>query len=137
MKNEISFVDDVASLQKVDLSLVSSVKPGMKVEAPNQPSALNPYLTYWVASVVAACGTLLLLRYEGYGDDRSGDFWCDLRSRDIHPVGWCARNGQMLQPPDGKWKNHWCTWKINTFMSVNQDTHCFFSWVRKRKNSTR
>ncbi|PIK34541.1 putative scm-like with four MBT domains protein 2 isoform X3 [Apostichopus japonicus] len=56
--------------------------------------------TYWVASVVSACGTLLLLRYEGYGEDRSGDFWCDLKSKVLHPVGWCARNGQMLQPPD-------------------------------------
>lgn len=88
------------SFKHVDLSLSSVVKTGMKVEAPNQPSKLNPYHTYWVASVISSCGSLLLLRYEGYGDDRSGDFWCDVKSKDLHPVGWCARNGQMLQPPD-------------------------------------
>lgn len=55
--------------------------------------------TYWVATVVMASGPLLLLRYDGYDDDRSGDFWCDAASDDLQPVGWCARNNHILIPP--------------------------------------
>ena len=73
------------------------------MEAPNRPSVFNPSSkTYWVATVVATSGTLLLLRYEGYGENRSADFWCELTKGDLHPIGWCARSGHILQPPDSK-----------------------------------
>ena len=78
----------------------------MKVEAPNRPSIYNPNSkSYWVATVVATSGTLLLLRYEGYGENRSADFWCELTKADLHPIGWCARSGHTLQPPDGKYSD--------------------------------
>ena len=73
----------------------------MKVEVQNKPTVLTPYKTYWVASVVTACGSLLLLRYGGYGIDRSRDFWVDMATGELHPIGWCARNGRSLRPPDG------------------------------------
>ena len=69
----------------------------MKLEVPNKCAPE----TYWVASVVMTCGPLLRLRYDGYEEDSSGDFWCDLANSELHPIGWCAQNGQNLQPPEG------------------------------------
>ena len=41
----------------------------------------------------------MLLRYEGFGQDGSKDFWMNLCSEGIHPVGWCATKGKPLIPP--------------------------------------
>lgn len=30
------------------------------------------------------------------------DYWCKFDSRDIFPVGWCAKSGHPLQPPGQK-----------------------------------
>jgi len=59
--------------------------------------------SYWVATVVSTCGPLLRLQFDGYqGDDGCGEFWCDLKTTEVHPVGWCAANNKNLQPPAGK-----------------------------------
>lgn len=34
------------------------------------------------------------------------DYWCRYDSRDIFPVGWCAKSGHPLQPPGQKSKFH-------------------------------
>ncbi|RMX60289.1 hypothetical protein pdam_00017999, partial [Pocillopora damicornis] len=78
---------------------VQGFVPGMKLESMDRTSLEAD--TYWVATVVMASGPLLLLRYDGYDDDRSGDFWCDAASDDLQPVGWCARNNHILIPPAG------------------------------------
>lgn len=85
---------------------------------------------YWVASIIRIAGLhlfffvqyeigiLLLqiiyvkliifvgykakLRYEGYGSDERSDFWVNLCSNVIHPVGWCATRGKPLIPPKCK-----------------------------------
>ncbi|XP_070610530.1 scm-like with four MBT domains protein 2 isoform X2 [Erythrolamprus reginae] len=80
----------------VEISLQSSLQPGMKLEVANKHSTD----TYWVATTIATCGQLLLLRYCGYEDDRRADFWCDVMTADLHPVGWCTQNGKVLRPPD-------------------------------------
>ena len=69
----------------------------MKLEARDRSSPDN---NYWVATVVMASGPLLLLRFDG-DDDRSGDFWCDARSEDLQPVGFCAESNNVLVPPEG------------------------------------
>lgn len=74
----------------------------MKLEVANKGS-LD---TYWVATIITTCGQLLLLRYCGYGDDRKADFWCDVMTAELHPVGWCAQNNKTLQPPEGKAQVH-------------------------------
>ncbi|NWW08182.1 SMBT2 protein, partial [Oreocharis arfaki] len=84
------------SFCKVEISLQSSFQPGMKLEVANKS---NPD-TYWVATIITTCGQLLLLRYCGYGDDRRADFWCDVMTADLHPVGWCTQNNKVLMPPD-------------------------------------
>ena len=69
----------------------------MKLEVPNQDSSN----TYWLATVIAKAGPLILLRYEGYQDDNSADFWTNSQSAEIHPVGWCAKTKHALRPPKG------------------------------------
>lgn len=44
-------------------------------------------------------GFKALLRYEGFDDDNSRDFWRNLCVPEIHPVGWCASTGKPLVPP--------------------------------------
>uniref|UniRef100_A0A670YXC8 Scm like with four mbt domains 2 n=1 Tax=Pseudonaja textilis TaxID=8673 RepID=A0A670YXC8_PSETE len=80
----------------VEISLQSSLQPGMKLEVANKHNAD----TYWVATTITTCGQLLLLRYCGYEEDRHADFWCDVMTADLHPVGWCTQNGKVLMPPD-------------------------------------
>ncbi|XP_048465959.1 scm-like with four MBT domains protein 1 [Rhincodon typus] len=86
------------SFKHVEISLQSSFQPGMKLEVANKN---NPD-TYWVATIITTCGQLLLLRYSGYGDDRRADFWCDVMTADLHPVGWCSQNKKALRPPEGR-----------------------------------
>uniref|UniRef100_A0A8D3DRK1 Scm like with four mbt domains 2 n=1 Tax=Scophthalmus maximus TaxID=52904 RepID=A0A8D3DRK1_SCOMX len=90
------------TFKHVELSLQSSFQPGMKLEVANKGSAD----TYWVATIITTCGQLLLLRFSGYGDDRKADFWCDVMTADLHPVGWCAQNDKTLMPPEAIKEKH-------------------------------
>ena len=79
----------------------SCIQKGMKVEVTRQLAAD----AYWLASIVMACGPLLRLRYEGLSDG-SNDFWLDVGSADLHPVGWGSETGRKPQPPDGECINY-------------------------------
>lgn len=84
------------NFKHVEISLQSSFQPGMKLEVANKS---NPD-TYWVATIITTCSQLLLLRFSGYGEDRKADFWCDVMTAELHPVGWCAQNNKTLMPPE-------------------------------------
>lgn len=84
------------AFRHVECSLQSGFVKNMKLEVAVKNASNN----YWVASVIMTCGPLLRLRYDGYGDDGSADFWCDLTSSEVHRIGWCAENGKTLMPPD-------------------------------------
>lgn len=71
---------------------------GMKVEVLNSDAVL-PSRVYWIASVIQTAGYRVLLRYEGFESDASHDFWCNLGTVDVHPIGWCAINSKILVPP--------------------------------------
>lgn len=45
----------------------------------------------------------MLLRYEGFENDASHDFWCNLGTVDVHPIGWCAINSK-IDPAGGSWR---------------------------------
>nr|XP_020023776.1 lethal(3)malignant brain tumor-like protein 2 isoform X3 [Castor canadensis] len=74
------------------------VMKGMKVEVLNSDAVL-PSRVYWIATVIQAAGYRVLLRYEGFENDATHDFWCNLGTVDVHPIGWCAINSKILVPP--------------------------------------
>lgn len=53
-----------------------------------------------------SAGFKALLRYEGFDNDTSKDFWCNLCIPEVHPVGWCASSNKPLVPPKSE---HRCT----------------------------
>lgn len=71
----------------------------MKLEVCVRSEAGSPY---WVANIITTCGQLLLLRYEGYQDDRRADFWCDIMTADLHPLGWSRQHGKTMRAPEGE-----------------------------------
>ena len=78
---------------------------GMKVEVENRDTDHHSGVfsnSYWVASVLRISGYYAHLRYEGFGQDGTKDFWMNLCSDKVHPVGWCATKGKPLIPPKCK-----------------------------------
>uniref|UniRef100_A0A5S6Q9P2 SLED domain-containing protein n=1 Tax=Trichuris muris TaxID=70415 RepID=A0A5S6Q9P2_TRIMR len=80
-----------------------SLSRNVKVEVPNMDYIIEraPFLAsscYWIATMVRVEGYKVLLRYEGFGDS-SHDFWINIYTADVHPVAWCAKTGNILQPP--------------------------------------
>ena len=68
---------------------------GMKLEAidPQTPSMIC------VVSIVEILGPRLRLHFDGYSD--TYDFWENVNSKNLFPVGWCEKNDQCLVPPKG------------------------------------
>ncbi|XP_047119207.1 polycomb protein Sfmbt isoform X1 [Schistocerca piceifrons] len=79
-----------------------NITVGMKVEVENTDcdnfSESFPD-SFWVATVLKIAGYKALLRYEGFGQNGSKDFWLNLCCNTVHPVGWCATRGKPLIPP--------------------------------------
>ncbi|CAB1353501.1 unnamed protein product [Coregonus sp. 'balchen'] len=86
------------AFKHVDQGLQTGLTPGMKLEVCVRSETDQPY---WVATIITTCGQLLLLRYEGYHDDRRADFWCDIMTADLHPLGWSREQGKPMRPPEG------------------------------------
>uniref|UniRef100_A0A673ZRP9 Scm like with four mbt domains 1 n=1 Tax=Salmo trutta TaxID=8032 RepID=A0A673ZRP9_SALTR len=86
------------AFKHVDQGLQTGLTPGMKLEVCVRSETDQPY---WVATIITTCGQLLLLRYEGYHDDRRADFWCDIMTADLHPLGWSRQQGKPMRPPEG------------------------------------
>lgn len=74
------------------------ISENVRVEVPNTDCSL-PTKVFWIAGIVKLAGYNALLRYEGFENDSALDFWCNICSSDIHPVGWCATSGKPLVPP--------------------------------------
>lgn len=83
----------------MDQSLQTGLTPGMKLEVCVRSEPDGPY---WVANIITTCGQLLLLRYEGYQDDRRADFWCDIMTADLHSLGWSRQHGKAMRAPEGE-----------------------------------
>ncbi|XP_015123492.1 scm-like with four MBT domains protein 2 [Diachasma alloeum] len=82
----------------VELTLQNGIEIGMSLEVPTSKGDKRN-ASYWIATIVMACGPLLRLRYFG-GDDRSLEFWFNLTKEAAHELGWCVRNNKILEPPD-------------------------------------
>ncbi|XP_069608597.1 MBT domain-containing protein 1 isoform X1 [Ranitomeya imitator] len=74
------------------------ISEGVRVEVLNTDNSLSPKV-FWIAVIVKLAGYNALLRYEGFENDASLDFWYNICSSDVHPVGWCASSGKPLVPP--------------------------------------
>ncbi|XP_040291100.1 MBT domain-containing protein 1 [Bufo bufo] len=74
------------------------ISEGVRVEVLNTDNSLSQKV-FWIAVIVKLAGYNALLRYEGFENDVSLDFWCNICSSDVHPVGWCASSGKPLVPP--------------------------------------
>ncbi|KAM3914499.1 lethal(3)malignant brain tumor-like protein 2 [Leptodactylus fuscus] len=74
------------------------IAEGIKVESLNTDAVL-PSRVYWISSIVRVAGYKALLKYEGFEDDSTHNYWCNLGTVDIHPIGWCAINSKILVPP--------------------------------------
>uniref|UniRef100_A0A8C7U919 SAM domain-containing protein n=1 Tax=Oncorhynchus mykiss TaxID=8022 RepID=A0A8C7U919_ONCMY len=97
------------AFKHVDQGLQTGLTPGMKLEVCVRSETDQPY---WVATIITTCGQLLLLRYEGYHDDRRADFWCDIMTADLHPLGWSREQSKPMRPPEGEGartgeRTHW------------------------------
>lgn len=84
----------------------------MKVEAKDQLSSDD---SYWVATIVMVSGPLLLLRFDGYDDDPSKDFWLDASSELLQPIGWCDKTNNILIPPEAirHKKSNWAKFLVD------------------------
>uniref|UniRef100_A0AAR2JFR9 SAM domain-containing protein n=1 Tax=Pygocentrus nattereri TaxID=42514 RepID=A0AAR2JFR9_PYGNA len=91
------------AFKHMDQGLQTGLSPGMKLEVPVRSEGDG---AYWVATIITTCGQLLLLRYEGYQDDRRADFWCDIMTADLHPIGWSRQQGRPMRPPEGVREKH-------------------------------
>uniref|UniRef100_A0A8C1UUK9 Scm like with four mbt domains 1 n=1 Tax=Cyprinus carpio TaxID=7962 RepID=A0A8C1UUK9_CYPCA len=91
------------AFKHVDQGLETGLTPGMKLEVCVRTESET---AYWVATIITTCGQLLLLRYEGYQDDRRADFWCDIMTADLHPIGWSKQQGRPMRPPEGVREKH-------------------------------
>ncbi|XP_078461372.1 MBT domain-containing protein 1 isoform X1 [Lampetra planeri] len=74
------------------------ITEGMRVEVVNTDCVVSSKV-FWIAWVIKLAGYKGLLRYEGYESDSTRDFWCNLCTPDVHPIGWCATIGKPLVPP--------------------------------------
>ncbi|XP_038133712.1 MBT domain-containing protein 1 isoform X1 [Cyprinodon tularosa] len=74
------------------------IEEGVRIEVPNSDTNLSTKV-YWIAEIIKLAGFKALLRYEGFDNDTSKDFWCNLCVPEVHPVGWCASSNKPLVPP--------------------------------------
>ena len=74
----------------------------MKVEVINDHAEVSKEMgvCYWVATVLNVENSMMLLHYAG-SEDETSQFWFDIRSKHLHPVGWCYRARRPLAPPAG------------------------------------
>lgn len=53
-----------------------------------------------ILCIGAVKGDNIYITFDGWRG--AFDYWCKYDSRDIFPVGWCAKSGHPLQPPGQK-----------------------------------
>lgn len=77
------------------------IPPGNEFKINMKLEALDPrnVTSTCIATVVGVLGPRLRLRLDG--SDNKNDFWRLVDSNEINPIGYCEKNGGMLQPPLG------------------------------------
>ncbi|KAH9504144.1 Lethal(3)malignant brain tumor-like protein 3 [Bulinus truncatus] len=109
----------VAAPKNLFLNQPTSVTPsafrvGMKMEAVDKKNSS----LVCVASVADTIGERILIHFDGWED--AYDYWCDITSPSIHPVGWCNSNGHSLSAPPDYGDNENFSW--DTYLSDTKST---------------
>lgn len=122
----------------------SNIDIGMKVEVENidcdssgQTLAGQMPTSFWVGTVLKICGYKAQIRYEGYEQDSSHDFWVNLCSSEIHSVGWCATRGKPLIPPksiDMKYRD-WKEFLVNNLSGARTLPSTFYAKINESLKS--
>lgn len=101
---------------------MKGVHVGMKVEVVNCSMDVvdDTDVAFWVATVIEIKHYRVKLRYEGYEVNPAGDFWFDLRSKNIHPVGWCAKRNKLLIPPPGMITLHFALYTLTSACTLSE-----------------
>ncbi|XP_034837388.1 scm-like with four MBT domains protein 1 [Maniola hyperantus] len=76
----------------VETSLNNGIKQGMLLEVCHKT---NPDM-YWIAEITMVCAHLLRIKFIG----AETDFWCDISKTKVHPLGWCGKYDELIEPPD-------------------------------------
>lgn len=76
----------------VETSLYNGIKQSMLLEVCHKN---NPDV-YWIAEITMVCGHLLRIKFIG----AETDFWCDISNTKVHPLGWCGKYDELIEPPD-------------------------------------
>ena len=84
----------IFGITKEDFTVDSGVRPGMKLEAVD----IRNQNLVCVATVAKVMGERILVHFDSW--DSLYDYWTDLTSPYIHPIGWCDKNNVKLTPPN-------------------------------------
>lgn len=76
----------------VETSLYNGIKQNMLLEVCHRN---NPDV-YWIAEITMVCGHVLRIKFIG----AESDFWCDISNTKVHPLGWCGKYDELIEPPD-------------------------------------
>jgi len=117
---------------------LSDIHVGMKVEVVNcgNETPKDNETAYWVATILQVNVNMMLLRYEGYEDDGVHDFWFDVRSKNIHPVGWCYSVQKLLIPPPAI-KSRRSNWQQYLFKKLSGARTFSNDFLEKVQNGNR
>lgn len=114
------------------------VSGNLKVEFRNKDAQLqadikNSNDIYWIASVVRVEGYYLLLRWIGYENDDSADFWVNIYNPIMHQVGWSATQRKHLIPPKAiiDRQNDWKTYLTKCLIGANTLPHNFVDQIKE------
>ncbi|XP_022670651.1 MBT domain-containing protein 1-like isoform X2 [Varroa destructor] len=125
-----------------------NVTVDMKVEVQNHDASdIIQRVVYWVASILEVKGYFVKLRYVGFENDASMDFWanlCYVQEEDthlvdhsVHHVGWCAVHERPLVPPKTieNNTNNWRDYMVRRLTGSKTLPHNFHKVVREKLKS--
>ncbi|XP_041974771.1 scm-like with four MBT domains protein 2 [Aricia agestis] len=92
MKENKSIAVPEELFSHVEASLNNGIKQGMLLEVCHKS---NPDV-YWIAEITLVCGHLLCIKFVG----AENVFWCDISTTKVHPLGWCGKYDELVEPPD-------------------------------------
>jgi hypothetical protein len=97
--------------------LPTGFRVGMKLEAVDRKHSS----LVCVASVADVMDSRILVHFDSWDDVY--DYWADVSSPYIHPIGWCHHNGRSLTPPNCKSSS------LIRYKEISQSTVLYFNTI--------